>query len=89
MAKHSQQIITGEDLARIVAQHVADQLPPGTKINPDIKFFGSHPPRSKETQPTPAVMKYLPSQQQRDKEVDPLDLILQDVGVIITLSSEG
>jgi hypothetical protein len=83
MSQLIQVLLDKEECSKVLAQHVAAQLPPGTKFIADVVFWGAPPDSHKRPAADFKQMlraKYLGANEKKDE-----DLRLLQVGAIVTL----
>lgn len=83
MSQLIQVLLDKEECSKILAQHVASQLPPGTKFIADVVFWGAHP--DTQTRPSMDIKQMLREKHLGGSQKKDADLRLLQVGAIVTL----
>lgn len=83
MSQILQVLLDKEECSKVLAQHVASQLPPGTKFIADVVFWGSHPESTRR--PSMDIQQMLKEKHLGAREKKDPDLRLLQVGAIVTL----
>ena len=83
MSQLIQILLDKAECSTILAQHVAAQLPPGTKFIADVVFWGSHP--NSQKRPSTDIKRMLQEKYMGTADKKDDDLRLLEVGAIVTL----
>lgn len=83
MSQLIQVLLDKEECSKVLAQHVASQLPPGTRFIADVVFWGSHP--NSQRRPSVDIKRLLQEKHLGTTQKKDDDLRLLEVGAIVTL----